>query len=157
MRLLVEGLSGQGQGRRVKGGKGGKGARGGGGRSRERGAGLGGNLLIVEDYVGPPDVVRGHVQHVHAAVLLRLPTQLVVVPGLKQKVYICVNVALLAVDVIFNGGCCKDFHSKVCGIHTVFRGEIDAKMCFDFYRPVTRVKLALPDKKGYLYSYVKTY
>ena len=88
MRLLVEGLSGQGQGRRVKGGKGGKGARGGGGRSRERGAGLGGNLLIVEDYVGPPDVVRGHVQHVHAAVLLWLPTQLVVVPGLKQKVYI---------------------------------------------------------------------
>lgn len=43
-----------------------------------------GNLLIVEDYVGPPYVVRGHVQHVHATVLLRLPAQLVVVPGLQQ-------------------------------------------------------------------------
>lgn len=32
------------------------------------------NLLIVEDYVGPPYVIGRHVQHVNTAVLLRLPS-----------------------------------------------------------------------------------
>lgn len=38
--------------------------------------------LVVEHDVRSPDVVRRHVQHVHAAVLPRLPAQLVVVPRL---------------------------------------------------------------------------
>ncbi len=38
--------------------------------------------LVVEHDVRPPDVVGGHVQHVDAAVLRRVPLQLVVVPVL---------------------------------------------------------------------------
>ncbi len=41
-------------------------------------------LLVVEHDVGPPDVIGRHVQHVHAAVLHRVPLQLVVVPILQR-------------------------------------------------------------------------
>ena len=39
-------------------------------------------LLVVEDNVRPPDVIGGNVEHVDAAVLLRVPLKLVVVPVL---------------------------------------------------------------------------
>ena len=36
--------------------------------------------LVVEHDVWQPDVSGGHVEHVHPAILLRLPHQLVVIP-----------------------------------------------------------------------------
>ena len=43
---------------------------------------FGHNLLVVEDDIGPPDVIRGHVKHVHPSVLCRIPTHFVVHPRL---------------------------------------------------------------------------
>ena len=40
------------------------------------------DLLIVQHDVRPPDVVGGHVEHVHSAVFRRIPTHFVVVPKL---------------------------------------------------------------------------
>ena len=45
----------------------------------------GGDLLVVETDVGPPDVIGRHVQHVDAAVLGRLPCQFVIVPVLQKQ------------------------------------------------------------------------
>lgn len=42
--------------------------------------------LVIQHYVGPPNMVGGHMQHLHAAVLARLPRQLVVEPTLKKCV-----------------------------------------------------------------------
>jgi hypothetical protein len=54
------------------------------------------DLLVVEDDVGPPDVVRWDVQHVHASVLFRVPLKFVVVPILtEQKTRILIFSALL--------------------------------------------------------------
>ena len=39
-------------------------------------------LLVVQHDVRPPDVIGGNVEHVHAAVLIRVPPHLVVVPEL---------------------------------------------------------------------------
>ena len=41
------------------------------------------NSLVEEDDVREPDVLRGHVEHVHAAVLAGVPPQLVVDPLLQ--------------------------------------------------------------------------
>lgn len=38
--------------------------------------------LVVEDNVGPPDMIGWNVEHVDAAVLTRIPRELVVVPVL---------------------------------------------------------------------------
>lgn len=42
------------------------------------------HLLIIEHDIWAPDVVRGHVEHLNAAVLAWLPGQLVVVPTLQR-------------------------------------------------------------------------
>ena len=41
------------------------------------------NSLVEEDDVREPDVLGGHVEHVHAAVLVGVPAQLVVDPLLQ--------------------------------------------------------------------------
>ena len=40
------------------------------------------SLLVIQDDVRPPDVVTGHVELLHPAVLVRVPLQLVVPPEL---------------------------------------------------------------------------
>ena len=42
--------------------------------------------VVVEHDVGSPDVVRGDVEHVHATVLIRVPTHLEIVPE-QQTIY----------------------------------------------------------------------
>ena len=43
------------------------------------------DLLVVQDDVWPPDVIRRHVKHVDATILLGVPLQLVVVPVLRRE------------------------------------------------------------------------
>ena len=44
------------------------------------------NSLVEEDDVREPDVLGGHVEHVHAAVLVGVPAQLVVDPLLQSTI-----------------------------------------------------------------------
>ena len=41
-------------------------------------------LLVIEYNVGPPDVVGRHVKHLHPAVVVGIPGQLVVIPRLGR-------------------------------------------------------------------------
>lgn len=40
------------------------------------------HLLVVEHDVWPPDVIGGHVEHIHSTVLFGVPAHLVIVPEL---------------------------------------------------------------------------
>lgn len=94
-----------------------------------------GHLLVVEDYVGPPYVVRGHVEHVHAAVLLRLPAQLVVVPGLKQR-FVCLSIIIVWFRVDANENVRINMRIDTCkGRETYYdRSESNSRcLCFLVY------------------------
>ena len=58
--------------------------------------------LVVEDNVRQPDVCGGHVQHVHPAILLRLPHKLVVIPEITLKSAPEKNVKFPGSDIEFS-------------------------------------------------------
>jgi hypothetical protein len=41
-------------------------------------------LLIVQHNIWPPDMIGGHVQHVHSSIFIRVPLEFIVVPILKK-------------------------------------------------------------------------
>lgn len=60
------------------------------------------NSLVVEHYVGPPYVIRRHVQHLNSSILLRLPSQFVVVPWLETANTTNINTLLTRFCVLLH-------------------------------------------------------
>lgn len=62
-----------------------------------------GYVLVVQDNVGPPDVIGRHVQHLHAAVLFGLPAEFVIEPRLSRVAIDKVTLVIVHIRITLCG------------------------------------------------------